>query len=1156
VIHLGPFALTEPAGQGGMAQVWRASYGDAAISVAVKVISLEKAKHPRFLASFRNEVRAVAGLDHRHVVMVFDHGSISAEAEEASRGRLIAGSPYLAMEWASGGTLSQTKVADWDELRDTLLALLDALGHAHARGLVHRDLKPANVLRCTDDDLRPGLKLADFGVARPPDDASEEPSAGVGTAAYMAPEQAAGRHSDEGPWTDLYSLGCLAFRLATGAPPFVRDTVDELLQAHLADPVPEMQPRFGVPLAFQDWIETLLQKNPAHRFARAADAAWSLRELDSPTHVSPEPKSARRETAEDAPTQVSVPHTTPFEKLRAVERAFDELARAKSHPVPGMPHDWRPAHEPLARSKRLLGTGLGLYGLRSVGFVDRESERDHLWNALSAVRDSRRARAVFLEGPPGFGKSRLAEWLCQRALEVGAATVLEATHDAQTGIGDGLGPMLARHFQCLGRTRSEMLGRIERRLRMLGAVEVDEWVGLTELVSPSVVGDRARAPRWIRFGSANERYEVVRRYLHRLAEDRPVIVRIEDAQHARDTIGFVEHLLEAQEHTKSAILVIATTRDDREDEVALLGRDDVERIEVGALAEEHWPQLVREILGLEGELAARVEQRAAGNPQFAVQLVGDWVQRGLLRSDAHGFRLHEDARVDLPDGLHQIWAARVSELLAGRAEHEAIALELAAALGQDIDSDELRACCALAKLEVPESAIEAMLDRHLARSRSDEGDWAFAHAMLRESLLRRAAEHDRLGEHHRTCARMLSERIGPQHLERRGRHLLAAGDLEPALEPLFTSAVRRGEEGEYRIAMGLLADHDAALRSLGVSEDDPRWCETWVQRSILENQRGRVDEGERFATRAEDLARARDLPSLLGAALVARARASYKGGRMQDAIARCEEAIAVAMRVDDRLTRARASSWLGIVQLESGEAAASRASLETSLALFEELGDEFGIANSNYELGLVFRNTGDFDRARAHFDRAQEAAVRSGNRNGEANVIVAAAEIARGHGDFRTAEQANRKAMAMYQRVGSGNFVVAQANVALCLMAQGEYAAARPLLEDARVTLARGGWQHMLACVLVELLPCDMAASKLDAWDEHLAAARAEIARTNVFDADLAWAAELAARLAREAGEFARARDALELALAQHRALGNVPRVDAIERELSTLASS
>src|SRR5688500_9201767 len=122
-----------------MGVVWKGTHRESGLPVAVKVLHRAALKDGSPPPSFRNEVRAVAALDHPGIVWVFDVGDVPEEAAVASGGMLEEGSPYLAMEYASGGTLSEFAARGWEPVRVLLLDLLDALGHAHARQVVHRD---------------------------------------------------------------------------------------------------------------------------------------------------------------------------------------------------------------------------------------------------------------------------------------------------------------------------------------------------------------------------------------------------------------------------------------------------------------------------------------------------------------------------------------------------------------------------------------------------------------------------------------------------------------------------------------------------------------------------------------------------------------------------------------------------------------------------------------------------------------------------------------------------------------------------------------------------------------------------------------------------------------------------------------------------------
>ena len=132
--------LTELVGRGGMAEVWRGVHVKERVPAAVKVITATMSLVPEVAHALKTEVRAVASLDHPNIVMVLDQGNVSRDAEQKSRGRFLAGNPYLVMELATGGTLDRVSgKLQWPHLRPLILVLLDALAHAHSGAMTHTD---------------------------------------------------------------------------------------------------------------------------------------------------------------------------------------------------------------------------------------------------------------------------------------------------------------------------------------------------------------------------------------------------------------------------------------------------------------------------------------------------------------------------------------------------------------------------------------------------------------------------------------------------------------------------------------------------------------------------------------------------------------------------------------------------------------------------------------------------------------------------------------------------------------------------------------------------------------------------------------------------------------------------------------------------------
>ena len=288
-IALGPFDLLRPAGSGATAVVWRGVHRMSGVAVAVKVMTLPasdrssgaaRARAAQFRDLFAREVRAMATLDHPGVIRVHDHGVVPAEVAGESGGRLSAEAPFVVMDWVDGGTLADLGEIGWSETRAIVFALLDALAHAHARGVIHRDLKPRNVMMGTR-----GPVLTDFGIV---DQTSLDGRRGgtvrAGTPGYMAPEQISHDARRFGPWTDLYARGCVAYELASGHLPDAPrgpQSADSLLAVGRDEPAP-LDPRISVPVGFEAWLRRMLAPAPADRFRYAADAARALAALGSP----------------------------------------------------------------------------------------------------------------------------------------------------------------------------------------------------------------------------------------------------------------------------------------------------------------------------------------------------------------------------------------------------------------------------------------------------------------------------------------------------------------------------------------------------------------------------------------------------------------------------------------------------------------------------------------------------------------------------------------------------------------------------------------------------------------------------------------------------------------------------------------------------------
>lgn len=249
------YALEERVAIGGMGEVWRARDIVLDRRVAVKVLRAEYAADPKFVDRFRAEAKHAAALSHPGIASVFDYGEVGDMA-------------FLVMEYVDGEPLSALLARVGRLPPDRALDIVGqaglALQAAHDAGVIHRDVKPGNLL------VRPDgvVKVTDFGIARVVDAAPvTQTGMVVGTAAYLSPEQAAGKPIT--PATDVYSLGIVSYECLAGERPFEADSAVAIAMAHVSTKPPPL-PK-DTPPVVADLVNQAMEKEPERRPSSAGD---------------------------------------------------------------------------------------------------------------------------------------------------------------------------------------------------------------------------------------------------------------------------------------------------------------------------------------------------------------------------------------------------------------------------------------------------------------------------------------------------------------------------------------------------------------------------------------------------------------------------------------------------------------------------------------------------------------------------------------------------------------------------------------------------------------------------------------------------------------------------------------------------------------------
>ncbi|MBI5487835.1 MAG: protein kinase [Deltaproteobacteria bacterium] len=300
----GKYRLVKMLGRGGVGEVWEAVHDVIGLRVAVKLIRFEYAGNPELNARFIQEARAAAAVGHPGIVQVHDVGTSPD------------GRAYLVLEFLEGEdfekVLARQRRLSVGETAEVLVDALDALGAAHAKGIVHRDMKPENVFLVPGRKGERVVKLVDFGIARLADETDSamrltRPGAVMGTPYYMSPEQARGE-AEVDPGVDIYAVGVMLFEALAGRLPFMGSSYNEVLSKVLAEPFPSIrETRPDVPVEVERIIGRACARERGERFRDAAEFGEALAPFGRPRGAARRGNSSGEGLAAVRTSSVSTP---------------------------------------------------------------------------------------------------------------------------------------------------------------------------------------------------------------------------------------------------------------------------------------------------------------------------------------------------------------------------------------------------------------------------------------------------------------------------------------------------------------------------------------------------------------------------------------------------------------------------------------------------------------------------------------------------------------------------------------------------------------------------------------------------------------------------------------------------------------------------------
>jgi tetratricopeptide (TPR) repeat protein len=859
------------------------------LPVAIKVIRPHIARSMDFRYRFLTEISLQARFQHPHLVPIHDAG------------QLPEGFPFVAMAYADRGSLDDLlpEGLPWPEAFRLIDETLAALAALHARGVVHRDLKPGNLLLHTGLDQKPHVWIADLGIASLLEGPELPDAHRVGTPRYMAPEQLAGRESEIGRETDLFTVGRLLALLLARHP--VPEGTEEIVMA-LQHPLPEGRPALAADLrlALAALGPPLRPLDPRAAWSEmAGNTTW----VASTGELAPEPDS---------------PHVLPSSRRSADTASEGAWPRWRSV-APPVPPLLPPRPGPCVHPAR---ASHAIYAHREPEIVGRDREIETLWRLAREVHTTGSPRVAVVVGEPGAGRTRLVESFAQMLEEGGWAEHIAVRYEDEPVPTNGLGGALRRLLRIRAGPQPVSRGDLAR------AVE-KRFPGLDPNVVPT---DRAS------FAG-----QLVQWALQRICWRGLACLIVDDAGLARqDGEGLdlpLRLLSEAAVGQATPVLVLCTLDAESLAEdfgtrqgLAALEARGATRLDLPRLTLEETRVLLDRSLDLAPEIRDAVASRCEGNPLLARQILECLADQGLLEEVgdlAYTLRSGVSAVDVLPEDARAYFLERADRAARATTDPEAARGALAA--------------LALAGNNLPEALVNVLapglgptFEAFGILSRT-EGRYVFTHQILHEALREAARSRQDRQRQYRLLADAwlgVAALAGENWRTRRAEALLEAGEPRLAFEPLARAAIQEQSDGRSRWA---LVHGEAAIRAheeAGLGEALPLLSRLYsaTARACLEVPR--LERAENLAWRAYWSARDirdRGLAALaLGEVSLRRGSWAVTRGMLLSVVAEIQDGPQTALLSDMK-------ALLGRGGLRAGDRAAAIQALEAAVEVERSL---------------------------------------------------------------------------------------------------------------------------------------------------------------------------------------------------------------------------